>query len=283
MTFPAQPRVFITGGASGLGRALALEFAKRHARVLLGDIHLERAEETRSRVTKAGGLAEVLRCDVTRAEDLQAAARRMGELWGGVDVLVNNAGVAVSGPVGDVPLADWEWIVRVNLFGVIHGCHAFVPLLKANGRGWILNVASLAGIANSPEMAPYNVTKAGVISLSETLDGELGAHNVCVSVLCPSFFKTNLLETMRAQSPEQVALAHTMFRKATVSAEAVAERAVLGLEHGRRLILPHPDARWLWRLKRLAPGLYQRGVRRFFPRIVKSLGASPALKPGTPG
>jgi NAD(P)-dependent dehydrogenase (short-subunit alcohol dehydrogenase family) len=261
MKFPQAPRAVITGGGSGLGRAFALKLAPRGARMLVLDVNVPGAEETARLVAGAGGTAVALRCDVSRAEEVERAALAADERWGGADILVNNAGVAAVGPVGELPLKDWNWIVGINLMGVVHGCHAFVPRMKKAGRGFILNVASSAGFASLPEMGAYNVTKAGVISLSETLAGELAAHGVSVSVLCPTFVNTNLLASLRATDAEQRDLAAAMFRRATITPEQVAHKALRGLEKGRLMIIPQADGAAVWRAKRFAPGLYQFLVR----------------------
>lgn len=274
-----EPRAVITGGGSGLGRALALRLAERAARLLIVDVNLDRAEETVSLVRERGGRAEAMFCDVSRLEDVEATARKIEELYGGVDLLVNNAGVAVAGHVGDLRIEDWDWIVRINLWGPIHGCHVFVPRMKAQQRGYILNVASSAGIVSLPEMAPYNVTKAGVISLSETLDAELAPHGIKVSVLCPTFFKTNLLETMRSTQDEQRALAELMFERASMTAEQVADAALRGLERGELIIIPQLDGNVVWRAKRLWPELFRKIVRN--RSLLQLLSTAPKPKPST--
>jgi NAD(P)-dependent dehydrogenase (short-subunit alcohol dehydrogenase family) len=253
---PSNPRAVITGAASGLGRAFSVKLAARGGRILVCDVHLERAAETAKLVTNAGGTAEVLLCDVTKVTDLERAADTADRLWGGTDLLVNNAGVAAAGSVGDVALDDWEWIMRINLWGVIHGCHVFVPRMKARRFGHVLNVASSAGIACLPEMASYNVTKAGVIALSETLHAELAPYGVGAAVLCPTFFQTNLLENFRSPSRKERSIADAMLRSSKTTAEDVAETGIRGLERGKVVIIPQADGRWLWRVKRLLPGLY---------------------------
>lgn len=273
------PRAVITGGGSGLGRALALRLAEREGRLLIADVSLERAEETVALVRERGGRAEAMRCDVSRLEDVEEAARRSEGLYGGVDLLVNNAGVAVAGDVGDLPIEDWDWIVRINLWGPIHGCHVFVPRMKAQGRGYILNVASSAGFASLPEMGPYNVTKAGVISLSETLDAELAPHGITVSVLCPTFFKTNLLETMRWTREDQRDLARLMFERASMTAEQVADAALRGLERGELVIIPQLDGNLVWRAKRLWPELFRKVVRS--RSLMQLFSKAPKPKPST--
>lgn len=259
---PHGVRAVVTGGGSGLGRALCLQLARRGGRILVADVRLDRAEATAAEVRAAGGVAEALACDVGRLEDMERAADGTERLWGGTDLLVNNAGVAVAGRVGEVPIADWEWILRVNLWGPIHGCHAFVPRMKAAGRGgWILNVASSAGIASLPEMGPYNVGKAGVISLSETLNAELAPFGIGVAALCPTFFKTHLTETMRSTEAQR-ALTERLFSLATLTADGVAAAALRGLEAGRPIVIPQLDGALLWRVKRLVPELYSWLLRK---------------------
>jgi NAD(P)-dependent dehydrogenase (short-subunit alcohol dehydrogenase family) len=258
MKLPPSPRAVVTGAASGLGRALAVALGARAGRVVLADVHEERTAETAELVARAGGTAVVVRCDVSRIEDVEAVADEAERRWGGTDLLFNNAGVAVAGHVGDVPLADWQWILGVNLWGVIHGCHVFVPRMKAAGAGAIVNVASSAAFASLPEMGPYNVSKAAVVSLSETLDAELTPLGLHVSVLCPTFFRSGLLETFRAAEPSQRRLAEALFRRTRVSADDVARITLRAVEDGRFWVIPQADGALLWRAKRAAPWLLRR-------------------------
>jgi len=250
-SFPLRPRGFITGAAGGFGRAVALDLAARGGRLALGDIDEVGLAETARLVESKGGEARTLACDVRDADQVEALAALADDAFGGIDIAVNNAGVAVAGPVGDVSLEDWKWQIDINLWGVIYSCHSVVPRMKRQGSGWILNVASLAGIASAPTMAPYNVTKAGVISLSETLAGELHGTDVHVSALCPSFFRTNIHEAARTSMPEIKAQTSKLVTEAKWSAEEIAEIALAGLERGQLYILPQPDAKGLWRVKRL--------------------------------
>jgi NAD(P)-dependent dehydrogenase (short-subunit alcohol dehydrogenase family) len=264
MSFPKNPRAVVTGGASGLGRAICLQLAKRKARILIADIHEERCAETVRLVESLGGKAQATHCDVSKASDVEALAQQAMDMWGGVDIAVNNAGVACGGQVGDLSLDDWEWIMRINLWGPIYGCHYFLPLMKRQGHGFVLNVASAAGIASLPEMAGYNVTKAGVVSLSETLFGEVKGAGINVTVLCPTFFKTNLLETMRAPAEKQKQMAHKFFERSKITAEEVADQALKGLERGKLYIIPQTDGKLMWRLKRANPQLYFQQIARGF-------------------
>jgi NAD(P)-dependent dehydrogenase (short-subunit alcohol dehydrogenase family) len=250
---PESPRTFISGGASGLGRALALELAARRARILIADVNLERANETATMVEHAGGSAHVMRCDVRHPDEIEACAREMETRWGGVDLAINNAGVAAAGRVGSLPLEDWRWIVDINMWGVIHGCHVFAPRAE-----FILNVASCAGLAALPEMAAYSLTKAAVISLSETLSVERGGR---VSALCPTFFKTNLMENFRYTEERQKVLTEKFFARSTMTAGEVAHAGIRGLEAGELIIIPQIDGKLMWRFKRMAPDVYRRTVR----------------------
>lgn len=255
MTMPEHCRSIITGGGSGLGRALAMELAGRGARLLIADVDEAGGHETVGLLTDAGAQAHFVACDVRDAEQVEQLAEAADRLIGGVDLLVNNAGIAVSGRVGEVSLADWRHIIDINLMGVVHGCHTFVPRLVAQRKGFVLNVASAAGLLAPPEMGPYNVTKAGVVALSETLRAEAGPENVVVSVLCPTFFRTNLMDRARGPQKHQT-MAVKMMDKSRVQASDVARAALDALDHDRLYVIPMLDGRLLWGLKRWMPSGY---------------------------
>ncbi len=252
-----QKRIFITGAGSGLGRALALAYAAEGWKVGVAEIDPARAEETVRQVNAAGGRGLAIVCDVTKDADLMQAARQMEDQWQGVDIVVNNAGVSGCGLVADIPAEKWDWILNINLKGAINGCRAFIPLLeKSNGQ--LVNIASYLGFINTPESACYNVTKAGIISLSETLRVELAKSGVGVSVVMPSFFQTNLMDQLYAAGERQQKLTTALFEKANCSAETVAAAIARGVQKNRLYILPQWDAKMLWWFKRHFPGLYFR-------------------------
>ncbi len=257
MPLPQSPRAVITGASSGLGRALAKELGARGARVLIADIDEEGAKETSRVVEKAGGQASFMRCDVSRLDEVMNVADEAYKAFGRVDFLANNAGVAVGGPIGAVPIDDWAWVMGINLWGVIYGCHAFIPRMREQGGGAILNVASAAGLMSSPMLGPYNVTKAGVVALSETLFGELAPDHISVTVLCPTFFKTNIASKGRTHGtdigPERI---EKLMARAPIQAEGVARAALEAVDSGQLYAVPHPDGRWFWRLKRASPELF---------------------------
>ena len=252
MPLVSSPRAVVTGAGGGLGRALCREIVRRGGRVVASDVDLDAARAT---VGMLGGAeAHAVACDVTKLDAVEQLAAEADRLLGGVDLVVNNAGVAVGGDVGDIPMSDWRWIVDVNLWGPVHGCHVFVPRLRRQGRGHILNVASAAGLLAAPSMGPYNVTKSAVVALSETLYGELAGTGVGVSVLCPTFFQTGIADASRLTgAPDRLALVQQLMARAKIQADGVAKVALDGVARDALYVLPHPDGRWLWRLKRTMP------------------------------
>jgi NAD(P)-dependent dehydrogenase (short-subunit alcohol dehydrogenase family) len=253
MALPSSARSVITGAGGGFGRALALELGARGGTLVLSDVDVAAVEET-ARLAKQRGAAgaTALRCDVTKLADVEALAAACD---GPVDLVVNNAGVSSGGLIGELPIADWRWTIEVDLFGVVHGCHVFVPRLRQQGHGHVLNVASSAGLLNAPRMAAYNVAKAGVVALSETLAAELRGTAVGVTVLCPTFFETNIVRSGRFADPETKRLADRLMRRARPVEEVVLS-ALASVDRGDLHALPMADARWLWRLKRAAPGSF---------------------------
>ncbi len=246
-------RAVVTGAASGLGRALALALSEEGCMVGIADIDEAGAEKTLDLVERAGGRGEALRADVTDPRSIENMAERLEEAWGGVDLLINNAGIAVAGMVGEMPLEHWRRILDVNLLGVVHGCHEFIPRMKRRGGGHIVNVASFAGIGNLAEMAAYNVTKAAVISLSETLRMELAPARIGVTVACPLFFKTGLIEGMPFTDDFQAEFARACFDFSRSSAEEVASLIVEAVKRNRLYVVPGLPAKAFWALKRISP------------------------------
>jgi NAD(P)-dependent dehydrogenase (short-subunit alcohol dehydrogenase family) len=253
MALPPSPRCVITGAGGGFGRALSLELAARGAHLILSDVDTKGAEETARLATEAGANSvRATRCDVTKLEEIRAVA---ASCQGPLDLVGNNAGVSSAGRVGDLSIEDWRWTLEVDLFGVIHGCHVFVPLLRSQGHGHLLNVASAAGLFSAPLMGAYNVAKAGVIALSETLNAELVDSGVGVTVLCPTFFKTNIANSGRFADEKTRDMARRFVDKGK-TAEDVARAALASVDRGQLYALPMADARWLWRLKRAAPSTF---------------------------
>lgn len=262
-------RAVITGAGSGLGRALCLELARRHGRILLSDKNLPSAEETAHQVEQAGSKALVLACDVTQPDQVEALAEHAFTQLGGVDLLVNNAGVVAAGAVGELPLSEWKRVLDVNLWGVIHGCHAFTPRLKQQGSGHILNIASAAGLLSAGYLAPYNVSKAGVVSLSETLYLELQPAGIGVTVACPTFFRTNIAASAQYTDPKLGKAGTRLVDEARLGPETVARDCLKAVARGARYALPIADGRWAWRLKRLSPDAFLYATLLLQKRVFK--------------
>ena len=256
----------VTGAGSGFGRHVSLALATRGARIVVSDVNQESLAETAEMVRGKGGTAIAMACDVRDAAQVEAIVQRSKKEWGAVDVLVNNAGVAVVGPVGTVSLEDWKLEVDINLWGVIYGCHFAVPIMREQGRGWILNVASAAGLIAPPEMGPYNVTKAGVVALSETLKGELDGTGVLASALCPTFFRTNIHKAQRGSS-ELKDKASNLVENSKWSADEIAAIALRGLERGQLYIIPQTDGKVAWGMKRVFGGGFPRLAAKAAARL----------------
>jgi NAD(P)-dependent dehydrogenase (short-subunit alcohol dehydrogenase family) len=255
----------VTGAGSGIGAAFAVELGRRGGAVVCSDIDEAAAQRTADTITEQGAKAVAIRCDVSRFDDVRALAERSLSWFGAPPTLViNNAGVGAGGaPIGAAPLDDWTWTLGINLWGPIHGCHVFAPILREAGpspvpRG-IINVASAAAFGAAPGMAAYNVSKAGVLSLSETLAAELSGTGIRVTVLCPTFVKTNILESGRigAESSE---LANKLMRWTGFSPEKVARICLDTQDRGELYCMPQFDAKFGWNVKRLAPQAYTRAA-----------------------
>ena len=257
-----RARAVVTGAGSGIGAAFAIELAKRGSRVVCSDIDEVAAKRTVAAINEFGGQAIAIACDVTQFDAVQDLAAESQSWFGAAPTLViNNAGVGSGGAsIGELPLEDWQWVLGINLWGPIHGSHVFAPILRAGDsdvpRG-IINVASAAAFGAAPGMAAYNVSKAGVLTLSETLAAELSGSGVKVTVLCPTFVKTNILEAGRISS-ETNQFAHKIMRWTGVSAEKVAKTCLDAHDRGDLYCMPQLEAKFGWNIKRLAPGTYTR-------------------------
>ena len=191
--------VVVTGGASGIGHALARRFASEGARIVLGDVEAAALDLAVGELRAAGAEVEGFVTDVTDPAQMQALADATIARFGAVDVFCNNAGVGGGGLSWEMPLSTWEWVIGVNLWGVIHGVRSFVPLLMQQPEAHIVNTASVAGLVAAPFMGPYNASKPAVVAVSETLHHELTmvAPHVKVSVLCPGWVNTKIAESAR--------------------------------------------------------------------------------------
>ena len=250
----------VTGAGSGIGKSFALQLAERGGHVVCSDIDLERAQQTVKEIKQKGGKALALKADVSILVEVELLSELAQEwLDGPIDLVVNNAGVGAGGkPIGEIPMTDWQWVMGVNLWGVVHGCHVFAPQLKRLGRGGIINVCSTASFAAAPGMGPYCVSKAAVLALSETLSAEMSGTSVAVTALCPTFVKTNIAKDGRITSDSAQLAAKLMERG--MSPDRVTKQTLNALDKNKLYVLPQLDARTIWRTKRWFPVAYARGI-----------------------
>ncbi len=253
----------ITGGASGFGREFATIGANLGMKLVLADVQQEGLDKAKAELEVQGAQVLAMRCDVRKAEQIQALADATMDRFGAVHLVFNNAGVGSGGLIWENSVADWEWVLGVNLWGVIHGVRVFTPLMlecakKEPGyEGHIVNTASMAGLLNAPNMGVYNVSKHAVVSLSETLyqDLQLIKAPIGASVLCPYFVPTGISQSHRNRPDDvksdtgptasQIAAQAVTDKAVTsgkVSAAQVAERTFDAIKEGKFYIYSHPHA-----------------------------------------
>jgi NAD(P)-dependent dehydrogenase (short-subunit alcohol dehydrogenase family) len=252
----------VTGGGSGIGRALALALARAGSRVVLADVDEAAMDAVAREVEGLGGEALTVSTDVTDLGQVQALAERAWKAFGGVDVLCNNAGVAAWGGLEQATHRDWQWVLGVNLWGVIHGIEAFVPRMIARGEpGHIVNTASMAGLIASQGLGVYNTSKYAVVGLSETLAKDLKPYGIGVSVLCPMGVETRIRESERNRP---AALRNTGAPPPAVeligrylAPETVADMVLSAIRRGELYVITHDEG--------LEP------LRRRFERMQRSI------------
>lgn len=247
----------VTGAAKGIGRATALELSRAGASVAGCDTDEAALAATLEECRAMGVATWGARVDVGEAAEVQAFAERVERELGETYLLVNNAGVGVSGGFFATETADWEWLLRVNLWGVIHGTRSFAPLMQRRGAGRIVNVASASGYCNLPSLSAYGTTKYAVVGLSEALRAELLPAGVMVSVVCPGLVASSILETARIRGAadaetERRALTE-LYRRRGHTPESVGKAIVSAAESGKALVPVSSEAWLLYLLKRLAP------------------------------
>ncbi len=247
-------RVLVTGGAGGLGAALARRFVDRGDQVLSVDLTDPDPDAVPGAVAR--------RLDVTSESDWAATRDWVAAEWGGLDVLVNNAGIAGGGRVDRCSLDEWRTILEVNLLGVVGGTRAFVAMMKAQGSGRIVNTASLAGLVHPPGMGSYNATKAAVVAFSETMSHELAPYGVGCTAVCPSYFRTGLMSSMRGEDEGLAQIVTRMVETSSITADEIAAAVLTGIDEGQDLVVPDEPARIAYALKRSDPEAYTAQMRR---------------------
>jgi NAD(P)-dependent dehydrogenase (short-subunit alcohol dehydrogenase family) len=249
----------VTGAGSGIGRASALAFARRGANLALCDLDEGGLAETEAEARKLG--VEVLsrRVDVASAEQMQAFADAVHARFEAVDVLMNNAGVGLGGGLLETSLEDWHWIVDINLFGVVHGIHHFVPAMVRRARGGhVVNVASMAGYVAGSMLPAYTTTKFAVIGLSESLREELAPHRIGVTAICPGIINTGIVQASRLRGTQATDASRAEmqrgFARRNYTPERVAENVLRAIQRNRAVAPISPEAWVFYYAKRFAPG-----------------------------
>lgn len=263
--------VVITGAGSGIGRATAQAFAKHGARLHLVDIHAGRVEEAAAEARLVGPEAHAHVVDVREPEAMEQLAAEVFARHRRVDVLVNNAGVAHSALIHETSLDDWRWVLDVNLYGVIHGIHAFVPrLIDQGGRAHIVNTASLAGLVGVPSMAPYCASKFAVVGLSEALGAELAPHEIRVTAICPGMISTDIVRAGRMEGAlgERRRGMIDLYDKRGMPPQRVARDILRAVRSGAPVATTLGAATAAVWLRRLSPRLYRRTANLALSRII---------------
>jgi NAD(P)-dependent dehydrogenase (short-subunit alcohol dehydrogenase family) len=261
----------VTGGASGIGFAMARRFHAEGMKLVIADIEEPALGGAAQRLRSEG--AEVLEVvtDVSQADQVEALAEATVAHYGSVQVVCNNAGVGGGGPAWDISLGEWEWVLGVNLWGVINGVRSFVPRLLRAGEGHIVNTASMAGLIGLYTSPPYAVSKFGVVALSESLYNQLriGGAPVGVSVVCPAWVHTRINEADRNRPPAAGMPTTTELDDQTRSAmehvissgmdpAEVADKVVAAVKSGQLYVLPHDDKFWLDLITKRTTGIVER-------------------------
>ncbi len=247
--------VLVTGAASGIGRQTALAFARAGAPVLAVDIDEPGAQATAADCARAGPPADAFSVDVADREAVTELAEKVHAVHGPLEVLVNNAGVGISGRFLDMEPADWDWVLGINLMGVIHGCQAFGPAMVARGRGHVVNMASGLAYTTTASESAYVTSKAAVLAFSRCLRADWHRLGVGVSVICPGIVNTAILSRarFRGADPAQVRRLDALFRRRNYAPSRVATAILEAVEHDRAVVPVSPEAKLGWALHRLLP------------------------------
>jgi NAD(P)-dependent dehydrogenase (short-subunit alcohol dehydrogenase family) len=255
----------VTGAGSGIGRETATLLAARGARLFLSDIDGEGLEET-ARICK--GYGNAVQPDIVDVSDRAAMKKYADAVHAEVpalDVLVNNAGVGLAGGFLDTPLAEWDWVMGANVWGVVHGCHFFIPPMVARKKGgFVVNVASAAGLVAAPDLTAYATTKFAVVGLTEALRMELAEYGIGVSAICPGIINTPITRSahMYGQGASQRDRIVQFYKRRNYGPEKVALAIVEAIAKDRGLVPVTPEAWVLYTLKRAVPGLLPELTRR---------------------
>lgn len=250
-------KILITGAGSGIGKATSLTLAGLDATLILTDLNPEAVEQTATEARSRGANgADTHIVDVADWDDMQAMAAKVHRKHGALDILINNAGVGLAGDFLSTTIEDWQWVLGINLMGVVHGCKLFAPAMVAKGHGHIVNLASAAGYYAAPDMSAYSASKHAVLGLSESLRAELASQGVGVSAICPGVINTGIVASsrMRGAAGDAQDSIVAFYRKRNYGPELVADAIVSAIRHNRAVVPVSPEAWVMYGAKRFAPG-----------------------------
>lgn len=258
--FP-EKRAFITGAASGLGREFSLELAIEGWTLGVADINQEKLDRVLKEIVEKGGRGIPYLLDVANREQYHDIANQFIKEAGGIDLLINNAGVGDGAPFQNYDLKNWDWMIGINQMGVIHGCFFFIPKMIDQQSGHIINISSAAAFSCAPYMSAYNATKAAVRALSETLYNEMKPHNIGVSAVMPTFFQTNIMQFARGPKVNHI-YAQKMMERSKTNANEVAREILTKAGKGKKEIILPSDSRKAFFVKKFLPRLFEKRLAK---------------------
>jgi NAD(P)-dependent dehydrogenase (short-subunit alcohol dehydrogenase family) len=269
--------VLVTGAGSGIGKETALAFARRGASLVVCDVNEAGLAETARQAQALGRQVLARRVDVSKVDEMREFAAAVHQQVEAVDILMNNAGVGLGASFLDTTLEDWQWIVGINLFGVVYGCHFFVPPMVTRKRGGhVINVASAAAFLATSALAAYGTTKFGVFGLSEALREELAPHGIGVTAVCPGIINTPITTssplrgTLATEAARQRMV--RIYQRRNYGPDRVAHNILKAVQRNRSVAPISPEAWLMYYLKRLVPGLVGWTTRTMSGRAQQQLG-----------
>ncbi len=263
-------KILVTGAGSGIGREIALAFARENACLILTDVNAVGTQETADLIEAAGGQCETHLADVSSPGDMQALAEKVDAKHGALDVLVNNAGIGSAGRFLDTSLETWDKVLDVNVKGVVHGCHYFLPAMVAAGKGGsVVNLASMAAFMAPREMSIYATSKFAVLGFSEALRSEMAEHSIHVAAICPGVINTPIVQnTIMEGAVEKAGLrkkAQKMYQRRNYPPQKVASAVVKAVLHKTSVVPVSPEAWFSYYGKRFMPAIMERLGRHELP------------------
>ncbi|MEZ4280239.1 MAG: SDR family NAD(P)-dependent oxidoreductase [Myxococcota bacterium] len=264
----------VTGAASGIGRATALRLAERGCALALADVDAAGLDETAQQAARFGARVMTERVDVSSSPAVEAFARRVESFHGAAHILVNNAGVVIAGPFAEQRLADLEWLFGVNYWGVVHGCHHFLPLLRRQDEGHIVNLSSLFGLLGLPQQSGYCATKAAVRALSESLYAELRPERIGVSTIHPGCIDTAIVRSGRMKDESMRSDVQALFDRRGAPPDVVARAILRAIERNRLFVRVRPETVLSDWAKRLFPVAIHRVIARRYARDAATRNAA---------